>query len=906
MEQQSISRPNQGIPSPSSLPLAENTPHSPVSNGLARTTSRKRKPSGSGTARTAIDPSYDTTDYSYPPAAPEVPTAPPLSYRSSAVNAVNRSDSSSANPFTGSFAQRAALLAGRSIPSKPANDEFEPFDVSEPTRPERRTSLNRPIGGLYNEIQQHRRDSYPASAKTATSPNVVSFPSSPRDSKIQNPAAHSSREASSGFVPVYDKVPHSRSKDYSPNAVRSSRRESQDQWASDRSPLQRLEAKMSDMSKSEKRARVEMAEQRLRASQAAAQSTSPKVPDAAQGQSPRTLPPQGLSRSPVGRNTVQAPERASSNKAASQSRTPDRTPNSARLSNKVSTPDTRNERGVRFNDLDASNNDFADARPLDRGLSPTSTPSPSSPQGIAPDTRVADHSTRSSARNVPPEQQKLYVNRVQPGAARPSPESARGLKGSSQAQDPRDFSKPSAKAGASQTAAGVSARQRVGFDSDVLQPATVAKEHRHHLPHLIHRSKLAHDQFQPSESKPKRLDEWRQGEVARLLAEDFEDKPAEKNPWWEKSGSNSRQRSQRGTVRTDDPYEDGSGKFESSFLSDRRAAEVSHVEASPPRQYAVDSDASGRKKVLRHIHDGLSNIRPSSKRSESADSPLTYSYSCPSLAEHNALHADHICEPYVSKELTMSMRSIRIRPVPTVTSFSPPLYLKCGPLLRYTGMKRDRLQSNGRAGPQSSERETWRGSVMIVTTDATSNYETAPTLRLYPEPMEKMPPPQEQKMEGENADELPPHFMDPVAGLPKLSRTGKTIYVKPVDDLEPGKDHSRFEANDDGLFEDFRSAAVPTAYGTPEYRPGQNGNPSRNTRSKTKPKIGQKIRGVRLHAERGVTFWRFNLEVELQSQETRIAYSINNGPATGFWIPGRGQTMNTMFHSCNGFSLSVK
>ena len=906
MEQHLQSRPNQGIASPSSLPSAEHMPNSPLANGLARTTSRKRKPSGSGTARSAIDPSYDTTDYSYPPAAPEVPTAPPLSYRSPAVNAVSHSDSSSASPFTGSFAQRAALLTGRSIPANPANDDFDPVDIPEPTKPERRTSLNRPIGGLYNEIQQHRRDSYPTSAKTATSPNVLSFPSSPRDSKIQNPSAHTSREVPSGVVPVYDKLPPSRSKEHSPNPARSSRRESQDQWASDRSPLQRLEAKMSDMSKSEKRARVEMAEQRLRASQAAAQSTSPKAPDSAQDQSPRALPPQGSTRSPVGRNTVQAPERASSNRPASQSRTSDRIPNSGRSSNKVSTPDTRNERGVRFNDLDTSNGDFADTRRLDRGLPPTSTPSPDSAQGIAPDKKVPDHSTRSSAKNVPPKQQKLYVNRMQPGAARPSPESARGPPGSSQAQDPSNFSKSSAKAGASQTAAGVSARQRVGFDSDVLQPAAVTKEHGHHLQHLIHRSKPAHGQFQPAESKRKRFDEWRQGEVARLLTEDFEDKPVEKNPWWEKSASNSRRRSQRGTVRTDDPYEDGSGKFESSFLSDRQAAEISHVEATSPRQYVVDSDASERKKGLRHIHDGLSNIRPSSERSESADLPLTYSYSCPSLAEHNALHADHICEPYVSKELTMSMRSIRIRPVPTVASFSPPLYLKCGPLLRYTGMKRDRLQSSGRAGPQSSERETWRGSVMIVTTDASSNYETAPTLRLYPEPMEKMPPPQEQKMEGENADELPPHFMDPVAGLPKLSRTGKTIYVKPVDDLEPGKDHSRFEANDDGLFEDFRSAAVPTAYGTPEYRPGQNGNPSRNTRPKTKPKLGQKIRGVRLHAERGVTFWRFNLEVELQSQETRIAYSINNGPATGFWIPGRGQTMNTMFHSCNGFSLSVK
>jgi hypothetical protein len=54
-----------------------------------------------------------------------------------------------------------------------------------------------------------------------------------------------------------------------------------------------------------------------------------------------------------------------------------------------------------------------------------------------------------------------------------------------------------------------------------------------------------------------------------------------------------------------------------------------------------------------------------------------------------------------------------------------------------------------------------------------------------------------------------------------------------------------------------------------------------------------------------VTFWRFNIQVELGDRQTRIAYRINRGPAMGFWVPARGETMNIMFHSCNGFSLSV-
>jgi hypothetical protein len=67
----------------------------------------------------------------------------------------------------------------------------------------------------------------------------------------------------------------------------------------------------------------------------------------------------------------------------------------------------------------------------------------------------------------------------------------------------------------------------------------------------------------------------------------------------------------------------------------------------------------------------------------------------------------------------------------------------------------------------------------------------------------------------------------------------------------------------------------------------------------------KEIRGCRLHAEQGVTFWKFNLEVELRDQQQRIAYRINRGPATGFWVPARDQAMNIMFHSSNGFSLGV-
>lgn len=219
---------------------------------------------------------------------------------------------------------------------------------------------------------------------------------------------------------------------------------------------------------------------------------------------------------------------------------------------------------------------------------------------------------------------------------------------------------------------------------------------------------------------------------------------------------------------------------------------------------------------------------------------------------------------------------------PVPTAFNPPLYLKCGPLLRYTGLRKDR-SSTGK------DREIWRGSVMIVTIDAASSYSRPPTLRLFKQSMDILPPPPVEV----DSDQLDPSYVDPVEGQIKVSRTGKTLYVKPVDELAEDEDLSRLE-DDTGLFSMSRS---------------MNGTGAKSTRihKKDGEKLGKlrDIPGIRLHAERGVTFWRFNLEVELGSIQTRIAYKINQGPAVGFWVPASGESMNIMFHSCNGFSATV-
>lgn len=89
---------------------------------------------------------------------------------------------------------------------------------------------------------------------------------------------------------------------------------------------------------------------------------------------------------------------------------------------------------------------------------------------------------------------------------------------------------------------------------------------------------------------------------------------------------------------------------------------------------------------------------------------------------------------------------------------------------------------------------------MIVTQDSNSYYDLAPTLRLFLQPADLLPPPPAQ-VDGE---ELAPEYIDPLAGLPKMGRDGRTLYIRPVDHLDEVKDLSR-EESDDGLYEMHRS-----------------------------------------------------------------------------------------------------
>ncbi|KAL4961510.1 uncharacterized protein BDV14DRAFT_180284 [Aspergillus stella-maris] len=225
--------------------------------------------------------------------------------------------------------------------------------------------------------------------------------------------------------------------------------------------------------------------------------------------------------------------------------------------------------------------------------------------------------------------------------------------------------------------------------------------------------------------------------------------------------------------------------------------------------------------------------------------------------------------------------------------FQPLIFLKSGPLLRYSGLKRTRI--DGPNGPY--DKEIWRGSILIVTKDSISSYEPVPTLRLFSQPMDLLPPPPVQ-INSEGV-QLAPEYIDPTAGLMKLGRDGRPLYVKPVDHTEEQLDLSSVE-NDDGIYE-MSPSAIDYGYKQPI--------PANRIHSTDGETVGmyKEIPGFRLYADPGrdVTFWRFNLEIELSEKQKRIAYRLNQGPALGFWVPARGQSMNVMYHSGNGFTPGV-
>lgn len=955
------------------LPQASQLPNSGNRRGdysIARTTSQTRKASG----KTVLGNGERTSTL---PAVADVPRSlPPVTYQDQYV-------SDAVPPFVNTTSKSFAARARAS----PAN--LEPQHRLQDTRPSRRTSISRPPGTIYPPSNPPGQAQITSNTIQLPSPDRSTHATVPKQDRVTDPISTQQQTGGSDSRrPANVKAPLDGSQTHRLSTATAEQRTT---WAEDRSPLQTLEVKLNDISKiskEEKRARVEQAEQLLRESKATngyrrtshgpttvvkrtsskrvstaevndrshgdpsrrASQTGENVRPRPTGDRPKPVmierPNAEVNDTPLARRQKDTLELSQyQRRARDLSLTePDGPPSQESASGSPQRParvinsKKAEARGVRFQTQGNPDEPYSDQwRPP--GASMHRSDSIRDRIGHADSEKEASAFRRGSLvqhepkqrkipnvknpSKVPKEQLDLYASRLEPSL----PNDSAALYGG--APDPLPFDAVRGHGSAlqyevpPQTASGIEARRLVGFGSaQEVGLETPADGHHHLTDASRHGHKKAFASNYEPQRQPKQLDEWRQGGVARLTAsEEIKDRDAStrKGAWGEDDRSGDQRKTSRtgkGTVGksqiSGSGYKDEYGTVELSSLDfDAASAHSLSVEqrgassTGRARQY-LSGEATSRvqRRNLSWLrgHASLAELRSTKDRKRALSS--SYSYSCPQLAEHDLHHLHHICHPYMDKELTRSMRSIRIRTAAIPSSFNPRLYLKCGPLLRYTGTKRVRVQTpRSRGGNSITERETWRGSVMIVTVDADSSYETAPILRLFPQSMNLLPPPPQQ-VDGESGEGLPSEYVDPVAGLPKLSRTGNTVYVKPVEDLEEGIDLSLLE-NDDGLFEETRTAAVPTSYGKGDDPPP----PGRSTlRDKTGSNggQGQEVRGVRLHAERGVTFWRFNLEVELGEQQARIAYSINHAASVGFWVPAKGQTMNIMFHSCNGFSLSVK
>lgn len=442
-------------------------------------------------------------------------------------------------------------------------------------------------------------------------------------------------------------------------------------------------------------------------------------------------------------------------------------------------------------------------------------------------------------------------------------------------------------------------------------------DREHHFSEMLHRHeyKPGHGLYNP----PKYLDDWKKGTVGTLsgtmldLADEMTPKNHDKgSTWWEtppsqRRGSTSRPRraeaydgeyNDDNGMQTSDTIVDPVNDNDEAPLGHRQSWAIHYNEVVPRSRQVLGHQAAAGKRKARHqtrlYSVGRSSVPPRENRAAACLSMLCSCLPFFTALDHPRQYSEHTL-------LTRAARMfIRVPNFIAPTRFKPPLYLKCGPLLRYCGMRNERISNRSARNGPSLEREFWRGSVMIVTADDESSYDIAPTLRIFAQPLEVLPTPPT-----EVHGEVPPEYIDPVAGHPKLGRRGETQYVRPVDHLEEGKDSSKGTSDGD-LFENTRS---PPDIGLPEGSTDAPG--SFMDRKRKSPRDGEKlskykdVRGYRLHAERGYTFWRFSIEVELREEEQRIAYRINRGPATGFWVPAKNQSMNIMFHSCNGFSMSI-
>ena len=811
-------------------------------DGLARTASRRRRLSGAGQGQYESFPKPG-------PEAPEVPQGPPVSYREPP-----RDNSTAEVPYNNPASFSARARGEPTDASNLPNSSGErKFDSTQTTRQSRRGST--------------RRSSIPKPIASHTSPSQPHSPPTNHDASPRFPHPTSESAALQDSDTTYTQltrdggdggehiVPHSSGADS--RRMSASGADPRKEWAVDRSPLQKLEGTLIDISKEEKRARVEEAEQLLRDRQSNTQRPTTKAevdpaldrtskrepteahrkkpnresgrgiprerPSASQGmEDPLYDPGHGhgyeqpqLSQGPEDTSTHMTGNGSSGDRSmpASSARRQNKNPVQRNVSRHEPMTEayynsSRVESDVGYNDTQPGQ-DYAQKPRMAQFDRHDATPRKGDVRFASQERSEKPNEIGRPGKQVPREQQGIYDHRSQ----KTGEENTAAEYGGRGDPIPRREAKSHDTAAPykipPQTAAGIAARTKVGFrdESTAVEAAPVQRQHR--LSKLLNRGHKADSQLTDGyERRSQHIDDWRKASTARLTAAHFEtvprsmiDAPNKYNAWWDNDKSS------------------------------RRAI----------------ADASGGDSA------GGADFK----------------------------HAQ----------------------------FDPPLYLQCGPLLRFTGLQRSQLQQTQQSRQSAStvDREVWRGSIMIVTVDSESDYSAPPLLEIFPEPMDLLPPPPHH-VKVESDHDLPAAYLDPIAGLPKLRRDGGLVYVRPIEDLDHEKDLSRVE-NDDGLFEQTRTANVPTSYGRPNSSSDPSGQGSsrngQSQRRRSQKPSGAQVKGARLHAEHGVTFWRFNIEIELTERQQRIGYRINKSASVGFYVPAQGQTMNMMFHSCNGFSMSV-
>ncbi|KAI9765084.1 MAG: hypothetical protein M1840_007791 [Geoglossum simile] len=846
-----------------------------------------------------------------PPAAPDAPRAPPpVSYRN---------PRASSGPSAGhqrnsrSFAERVQGVTARSSRQVP-DDPNEHIDRQGSTRRHRSGSGSADTMPPAPEKQGEGRRS-----SSSANPSSAHHRSGSRTASSQDPATSA--------------LPPTRSGTRKGSTASNSAAPQQPiDWAPDNSPLQKLETTLRDIRREEKRADQEE-EQILerearggRGGRRVSQSGAGAAPTAATG-------PSNLAEAGLVRNL------SSKQKERLQRST---TVDSRKDHSKGQPPSTEAGRGFEYQEqqyvqdplvlpessVPARNTSFRNrsaARRTDDIASSTGEAS----RGSGPTTQGDRHHSRHHSHDVPHTRQHRVREKQQDQQVQHQSDRVRGplaydAKTAHDDETPRHFQSDD-PVGPAIVDTGTGAKHTPSIKKSGSHKARDIlglhdERGKHHLLGAFHhgrRDRRSSESPELAHAAPTGLTEWREAGTASLSAADLSLDPepvVSDKAWWE-GGSTGKRRASTGTRKnasstatwSDGQYEseDGMRSLIRLFGDYEFAHDLPEIERRidpvvPPARHLIGFEGTSKnnarvqrrnkfKRRYQKLHSSRAGLL-------SPDISISRPHSLLSSALRTERKISHALRFH--KRLTRSMRAIRVRKAPAPTIFRPPLFLKCGPLLRYRGLRFEPKPQKTQQDGAKAVREIWTGSVMIVTTDDESSYEITPTLRLFYQPVELSPPPPTH-LDGESG-ELAPEYVDPIAGLPKVSRRGETLYVKPVDYLPEEKDLSTIET-DDGLFTKKRIDTVTD--GSADHR--------KQPAPKKKPYDGEtvgkyrEVKGIRLLAEQGVTFWRFNIEVELSETQSRIAYRINHGPAIGFWVPGRGQTMNIMFYSCNGFSVSI-